>query len=163
MIIFFHFIVLPCAALSIAIWLIVIFVGVGIRVSIWLILIVICVHVVSSGVRWVVVICQIEGLLARVYVEHADGVLGTAYEQDVRVTAGRRVSARQWYLREGAQCVRSERVHFEAGAIVYGEPLILFVAREQKAVRGLGGRRAHQLRDRVWELFEAFFLVGEYV
>jgi len=84
----------------------------------------------AGRVRRVVIVGHVEDLLAAGHVEHADGVLGAAYEDDVLV------SDRDL----GREGLGGERVELEAVAVVDGEPLVLLVAGVEEAVGGLGGR-----------------------
>ena len=101
----------------------------------------------TGRVRGVVVVGHVEDHLAGGDVEHADGVLGAA-DEDEAVVGERDL---------GGEGVGGERVELVAGAVVDGEPLVALVAREQEAVGGLGGRGRDQLRDRVRELLQAVF------
>ena len=111
------------------------------------------VHAGLYGLCGVVVVGEIEDLLARVHVEHADDVLGAADVDDVLV--GQRDLC--------GERLGGERVELVAVAVVDGQPLVLLVAREQVAVGGLGGRGRHQLGYRVRILLEAVAAIREYV
>ena len=103
--------------------------------------------------RRVVEIGQVEHLFHRVCLEHGYRVLGAADEQHVLVRDGDLRGER----------LGGERVHLLARSVVYGDPLVLLVARVQVAVGGLGGRGTHQLGDGVGKFLEAVALVREYV
>lgn len=99
--------------------------------------------------RRVVIVGQVEDLSPRRNVKHGDRVLGAPNEDHIVVGDGDL----------GRERLGRECVEFRARSVIDRQPLVLFVARIQEAVRRFGRRGAHQLGYCVRELFQVATVV----